>query len=94
MISNPPYGERLSNIDTDEIYAKINDKFKNKDTWSLYFISSDEKFDQKFKRKLSKKRKLYNGGEKVDFYQYYGKKPDKNGGNNWLQRKKTLTGKE
>lgn len=82
MISNPPYGERLSNIDTDEIYAKINDKFKNKDTWSLYFISSDEKFDQKFKRKLSKKRKLYNGGEKVDFYQYYGKKPDKNGGNN------------
>lgn len=94
MISNPPYGERLSNIDTDEIYAKINDKFKNKDTWSLYFISSDEKFDQKFKRKLSKKRKLYNGGEKVDFYQYYGKKPDKNGGNNWLQGKKTLTGKE
>ena len=59
-----------------------------------YFISSDEKFDQKFKRKLSKKRKLYNGGEKVDFYQYYGKKPDKNGGNNWLQGKKTLTGKE
>ena len=94
MISNPPYGERLSNIDTDEIYAKINDKFKNKDTWSLYFISSDEKFDQKFKRKLSKKRKLYNGGEKVDFYQYYGKKPDKNGGNNWLQGKKTLTVKE
>lgn len=82
IITNPPYGERLSRVDTDEIYQKINDKFKNMDTWSCYFITSDERFDQKFKRRLSKKRKLYNGGEKVDFYQYFGKKPDNNGGNN------------
>lgn len=76
IITNPPYGQRLSKMDTDKIYAKINDKFKNMDTWSCYFITNDEKFDQKFKRKLSKKRKLYNGGEKVDFYQYFGKKPN------------------
>lgn len=77
LISNPPYGKRLSDIDTKEIYIKLNDKFKNLETWSLYFITSDENFDKNFKRKLSKKRKLYNGGEKVDFYQYYGKKPQK-----------------
>lgn len=82
IITNPPYGERLSRVDTDEIYQKVNDKFKDMDTWSCYFITSDERFDQKFKRRLSKKRKLYNGGEKVDFYQYFGKKPDNNGGNN------------
>ena len=82
IITNPPYGERLSRVDTDEIYQKINDKFRDMDTWSCYFITSDERFDQKFKRRLSKKRKLYNGGEKVDFYQYFGKKPDNNGGNN------------
>ena len=76
LITNPPYGKRLSDIDTDDIYKKINDKFKNKDTWSMYFITSDEKFERKFKRKISKKRKLYNGGQKVDFYQYYGKKPE------------------
>ena len=75
IISNPPYEQRLSDMDTDKIYKKINDKFRDKDTWSMYFISSDEKFDQKFKRKLSKKRKLYNGGQKVDFYQYFGRKP-------------------
>ncbi len=86
MITNPPYGQRLSHVDTDDIYKKINQKFKNMETWSFYFITSDEKFDQKFKRKLSKKRKLYNGGEKVDFYQYFGKKPDKNGGNNWRRQ--------
>lgn len=82
IITNPPYGKRLSQTNIDDIYKKINDKFKNMNTWSCYFITSDEKFDQKFKRKLSKKRKLYNGGEKVDFYQYYGKKPDNKGGNN------------
>ena len=75
MISNPPYGKRLSDIDTSEIYNKLNDKFKNLKTWSMYFITSDENFDKHFKRKLSKKRKLYNGGEKVDFYQYFGDKP-------------------
>lgn len=77
MISNPPYGKRLSDIDTSEIYNKLNDKFKNLKTWSMYFITSDENFDKHFKRKLSKKRKLYNGGEKVDFYQYFGDKPRK-----------------
>lgn len=94
IITNPPYGERLSRVDTDEIYKKINDKFKNMDTWSCYFITSDDKFDQKFNRKLSKKRKLYNGGEKVDFYQYFGKKPNNNGGNNWLIRKKLMMVRE
>lgn len=94
IITNPPYGERLSRVDTDEIYKKINDKFKNMATWSCYFITSDDKFDQKFNRKLSKKRKLYNGGEKVDFYQYFGKKPNNNGGNNWLIRKKLMMVRE
>lgn len=75
LISNPPYGKRLSDFDTDDLYKKINDKFKSLDTWSLYFITSDENFDKSFMRKLSKKRKLYNGGQKVDFYQYFGKKP-------------------
>ena len=75
LISNPPYGKRLSDFDTDDLYKKINDKFKNLDTRSLYFITSDENFDKSFGKKLSKKRKLYNGGQKVDFYQYFGKKP-------------------
>ena len=55
----------------------INDKFQKLDTWSLFMISSDEKIDKNIRRKLSKKRKLYNGGQKVDLYQYFGKKPKK-----------------
>ena len=78
LITNPPYGQRLSDFDTNKIYEKINNIFKYKETWSLYFITSDENFDRKFHKKLSKKRKLYNGGQKLDFYQYYVKKPSKN----------------
>lgn len=76
FISNPPYGMRLSDNDLADIYKKINNKLAGLDTWSLYFITADEKFDRTFKRKISKKRKLYNGGQKVDFYQYFGKRPD------------------
>lgn len=77
LITNPPYGQRLSRVDMDEMYKKLNDKFARFDTWSMYFISGDSNFQKKFKRKVSKKRKLYNGGEKVDFYQYFGKRPEK-----------------
>lgn len=82
FISNPPYGMRLSDIDLSDIYKKINHKLAGLETWSLYFITADEKFDRQFKRKLSKKRKLYNGGQKVDFYQYFGKKPEWGGRHN------------
>lgn len=77
FISNPPYGERLSRFDKEKISKMIDDKFKTLDTWSMFIISSDEKIDKNIKRKLSKKRKLYNGGEKVDLYQYFGKRPKK-----------------
>lgn len=77
LITNPPYGQRLSKIDMDEIYEKMNDKFLHLKTWSMYFISGDKNFERKFKKTVSKKRKLYNGGEKVELYQYFGKKPEK-----------------
>lgn len=77
FISNPPYGERLSKFDKEKISKMIDNKFKNLNTWSMFIISSDEKIDRNIKRKISKKRKLYNGGEKVDLYQYFGKKQKK-----------------
>lgn len=75
LITNPPYGQRLSRIDMDDLYRKLNTKFLKFETWSMYFISGDKNFQRNFKKKVSKRRKLYNGGEKVDFYQYFGKRP-------------------
>lgn len=75
LITNPPYGNRLSNVDLNKIYRDFNKKFKSFETWSFYVITSDKMFDKYFDHKLSRKRKLYNGNIETTYYQYYGKKP-------------------
>ncbi len=45
------------------------------DTWSTYFITSHEKFENSFGKKSTKNRKLYNGKLKCYFYQYHGPRP-------------------
>lgn len=77
MITNPPYGERLQNANVKELEIDLGNKFKNLKTWSKYIITSSEDFEKNFKEKADRKRKLYNGKLKVDYYQYFGPKPDK-----------------
>ena len=50
-------------------------KFKELDTWSVYLITSMENFERLYGRKADRKRKLFNGRIKVDFYQFHGPKP-------------------
>ncbi len=76
VITNPPYGERISEKREVELLHKdLGLKFKELDTWSIYVITSDEDFEKHFGKKASRKRKLYNGRIKVDYYQYYGPRP-------------------
>lgn len=51
--------------------------FSKLDTWSHYILTSHPHFERLFGKKATKKRKLYNGNIKVDYYQYYGPKPPK-----------------
>ncbi|MGE5701013.1 MAG: THUMP domain-containing class I SAM-dependent RNA methyltransferase [Clostridia bacterium] len=76
LICNPPYGERLSERrEVERLYREMGQVFGTLDTWSFYVITSDEQFEQFFGRTASKKRKLYNGNIKVDYYQFFGPKP-------------------
>ncbi|NBI07433.1 THUMP domain-containing class I SAM-dependent RNA methyltransferase [Senegalia massiliensis] len=78
VITNPPYGERLGDKkEVEELYKDMGKEFKNLRTWSKYIITSDENFEKLYGKKASKKRKLYNGRIKVDYYQYFGPKPKK-----------------
>lgn len=78
VISNPPYGERIGEKEeVTELYKDLGIKLKELDTWSTYIITSDEKFENHYGKKADKKRKLYNGRIKVDYYQYYGPRPKK-----------------
>ncbi|KQL46660.1 N-6 DNA methylase [Brevibacillus choshinensis] len=76
LICNPPYGERLGEWkQVSKMYGEMGKTFAALDTWSFYVITSDELFEEHFGRKASKKRKLYNGNMKVDYYQFFGPKP-------------------
>ncbi|MCD8089016.1 MAG: class I SAM-dependent RNA methyltransferase [Clostridiales bacterium] len=77
-ITNPPYGERMGDIDeVEELYRDMGKIFGLNDTWSAYFLTSHEGFERLYGRKADKKRKLFNGNVKVDYYQYFGKRPPK-----------------
>lgn len=76
IICNPPYGERLGERrEVQDLYREMGKKFKDMDTWSIYVLTADEEFERFYGRKANRKRKLYNGRIKVDYYQYYGPRP-------------------
>lgn len=72
VICNPPYGERLLDIEqAQSIYRTMGEKFSKKDGWSYCMISPDDKFEEFFGRNADKRRKLYNGMIKCQVYMYY-----------------------
>jgi len=76
LITNPPYGERLSeDYNVNDIYNNMRPLFKKLDTWSLYLLTSYEGFANLIAKKPDRERKLYNGNIETCYYQYYGPKP-------------------
>jgi len=75
MVSNPPYGERLGDKEAAaDIYRDMGDAFRPLETWSKYIITSDLDFEDYYGAKATKKRKLYNGYLRTDYFQYWGKR--------------------
>ncbi|MGV8125513.1 MAG: class I SAM-dependent RNA methyltransferase [Candidatus Xenobiia bacterium LiM19] len=77
VISNPPYGKRMSDFkEINEINISIHKTFKKKKGWSVFILTADELFPNYFKRAAPDRvRKLFNGKIKVNYYQYHGEKP-------------------
>lgn len=75
LIANPPYGDRmLSTNQVHQLYQDMGNLYRPLTTWSKYILSSDEAFEEYYGQKATKKRKLYNGAIKVDYYQFWGSK--------------------
>lgn len=74
LITNPPYGDRMMELlEVEALYRNLGSFCrKNLAKWSYYIITSLEEFEKAFGKKASKNRKLYNGGIKCYYYQYYG----------------------
>ena len=78
LISNPPYGARIGNFDEiKEMYAGFKRFMDTNPSWSLYVMTTDEEIEQYLKRRATKKRKLYNGNIKTDYYQFVGPRPSR-----------------
>lgn len=72
LICNPPYGERMLDIQqANDLYRVMGKKFDKKRGWSYYIISPSEQFETLFGRRADKRRKLYNGMLKCQFYMYF-----------------------
>ena len=72
VICNPPYGERLLDIEqARELYRIMGKKFQKRRGWSYTVISPDDTFEASFGRSADKRRKLYNGMIKCQLYMYF-----------------------
>ncbi|MGM8211582.1 THUMP domain-containing class I SAM-dependent RNA methyltransferase [Virgibacillus sp. W0430] len=75
MISNPPYGVRLGHTkEIKDIYEALGKLIKENPTWSIYIMTAFENIEGYIGKKATKKRKLFNGFVRTDYYQYFGKK--------------------
>ncbi|MFB6466057.1 class I SAM-dependent RNA methyltransferase [Cytobacillus sp. Hz8] len=78
IVGNPPYGERLGDKPSvEKMYQDMGQAFAPLETWSIYMLTSHEQFEQFYGRTATKKRKLFNGFIKTDYYQFWGKRPPK-----------------
>jgi putative N6-adenine-specific DNA methylase len=76
IVTNPPYGERLGDEpQVEQLYREMGEAFRRNETWSVFVLTSFDRFEHFYGKKADKKRKLYNGRIRCDFYQYMGPRP-------------------
>lgn len=75
IVGNPPYGQRMSDEEhAHELYKQMGKVFNPLTSWSKYFLTSDLDFEKYYGEKATKRRKLYNGSIRTDYFQFWGKK--------------------
>ena len=71
LVCNPPYGQRmLEQQSAQRLYGALGRHLKFANGWKKYIITSEPEFEHYFGRRADKKRKLYNGMIKCDYYMY------------------------
>ncbi len=72
VITNPPYGERLLDIrEAENLYGVLGEKLQKSAGKKYGIISPHDEFERYFGRPADKRRKLYNGMIKCQFYMYF-----------------------
>lgn len=72
IFTNPPYGERLGNVqEAAALEASLGERLRECPVRGAYIISADAEFEQHYGTKASRRRKLYNGMIPCQVYMYY-----------------------
>lgn len=78
IISNPPYGERLSyRKEVEKLYRDYGKKVASLDDWCAYTLTPVDDFERLFGKKADKKRKIYNGKIECCYYSHLAPPPKK-----------------
>ena len=78
IICNPPYGQRMmEQKSAQRLYQDLGRHLKFANDWKKYIITSEPEFEHYFGKRADKKRKLYNGMIKCDYYMYTDNKRKK-----------------
>ena len=78
LITNPPYGERLGEMnELHDLYGELGRLKRELDTWSFYVLTSYPYLERAMGGPATKRRKLYNGTIETQYYQYFGPPPPK-----------------
>ncbi|MBE5745147.1 MAG: class I SAM-dependent RNA methyltransferase [Clostridiales bacterium] len=79
LISNPPYGERLSDENAvRKLMQQLGNTFRALPDWNAYLLTSLPDFERWFGKSAHKKKKLYNANLLCGLYCYFGKAPKEN----------------
>lgn len=72
IVCNPPYGERLLDVQSAEaLYRVMGKAFEREGFCRYYIFTSSEYFEKHFGKKSDNARKMYNGMLRCYYYQYY-----------------------
>lgn len=75
VITNPPYGERLLDVNAaEELYKIMGERFTRGNGQKYYVISPHDEFEKHFGTAADKRRKLYNGMIKCQLFMYFKNK--------------------
>ncbi len=70
-VTNPPYGERLLDVKAaEELYRVMGERFVMGDGQKYCIISPHDEFESFFGKTADKRRKLYNGMIKCQYFMY------------------------
>ena len=72
VLTNPPYGERLGDLETAaKLAGVLGGRWEQNPGQGLYVITADADFERHLGKKAARRRKLYNGMIPCQVYMYY-----------------------